>query len=72
MEMERKRLQDRRQGKLRVALGVPLPGETAEQLDRIGERDRIRAERGLVAVKGAGGRIYYKHIDDLGMLDMPN
>ena len=70
MEMERKRLRERREGKLRRALGRPLPGESVEQLNRIGEHDRRRAEQGLVPLMGRGGKIYYKHIDDLGRLDM--
>jgi hypothetical protein len=68
--MERRQLRERRVGKLRRAMGVRLPGETAEQLDRIGERDRLRAEQGLVSIKDLGGRISYKHIDDLSPLDM--
>jgi hypothetical protein len=68
MEMERRQLRERREGKLhRRALGRPLPGESSEQLDRIGERDRRRAEQGLVAVGGRGGAIYYEHIEDLGI-----
>ena len=67
--MERKRLRERREGKLRRALGGPLPGESVEQLNRIGEHDRSMAEQGLVAIK-EGGRISYKHIDDLGPPDM--
>jgi hypothetical protein len=43
----------------RRALGFPLAGESSEQLDRIGERDRLRAEQGLVAVVDRGGAIYY-------------
>src|SRR5215208_841230 len=69
MEMERKRLRERRDGKLRRALGRPLPGESVEQLNRIGEHDRRRAEQRLVAIK-EGGKISYKHIDDLSPLDM--
>jgi hypothetical protein len=63
-------LRERREGKLRKALGNPLPGETAEQLHLIGELGRLRAEQGLLSIKGEGGRISYKHIDDLGTLDM--
>jgi hypothetical protein len=70
MEMERRQLRERREGKLRKALGNPLPGETAEQLHLIGESDRARAEQRLVSIKGEGGRISYKHIDDLGTLDV--
>ena len=70
MQMERTRLRERREGKLRRALGSPLPGESKEQLDHIAEQDIIRAEQGLVPIKGEGGRISYKHIDDLSPLDM--
>jgi hypothetical protein len=59
IKAERERLRERRRGKLRRALGV-------EQLDRVGEKDRLRAEQGLVALKGAGGRISCEHIDRLG------
>jgi hypothetical protein len=70
MQMERRRLWERRQGKLRRALGVALPGETVEQLDRLGEQDQLSAEQGLVPVMGKGGKIFYKHIDDLSRHDM--
>ena len=70
MEMERTKLKERSEGRLRRALGMPLPGETVEQLDRIGEADQRRAEQGLVFVKGERGRISYKHLDDLGPHDM--
>jgi hypothetical protein len=70
MRIEREQLRQRREGKLRRALGVPLAGETAEQLDRIGERDRARADQGLVPIMDKGGTITHEHIDDLTMLDM--
>ena len=70
MQMERTKLRERREGKLRRALGRPLPGESKEQLDHIAEQDIIRAEQGLVSIKGEDGRISYKHIDDLSPLDM--
>ena len=69
MEMVRTKLRERREGKLRRALGRPLAGESSEQLDHIGGQDRSRAEQGLVSIK-EGGRISYKHIDDLSPLDM--
>jgi hypothetical protein len=69
-QIERQQLRERREGKLRRTLGVPLPGESAEQLDGIGEQDRRMAEQGLVAVMDWGGRISYKHLDDLGRLEM--
>src|SRR3712207_5079712 len=74
MKMERRQLQERRHGKLRRALGVPLPGASpgasVEELDRLGEEDRRRAEAGLVAVMGKSGEIYYKHVGDLSIYDM--
>ena len=70
MQMERTQLTQRRKGHLRRALGIPLAGETTEQLDRIGERDRARAERGLVPIMGWGDVITHKHLDDLSRLDM--
>jgi hypothetical protein len=70
MQMERRQLRERREGKLRAALGIPLPGESVEQLDRIGAQDRRRTAQGLVAVVGQGCRIFHKHIDDLSRLDM--
>jgi hypothetical protein len=70
MQTERSQLRQRREGKLRRALGVPLAGETVELLDQIGARDRLRAEQGPVAVKGEGGKIFYKHLDDLSRHDM--
>ena len=53
--MKREQHWERREGKLRRALGIPLPGESSEQLDRIGEQDRVRAERSLVALEGEDG-----------------
>jgi hypothetical protein len=70
MEMQHRQLRERCEGKLRRASGTPLPGESVEDLDRLGGQDRLRARQGLVAVKGQGGRISYQHIDDLSSLDM--
>ena len=69
-QMERQQLRERREGKLRRALGGPLPRESVEQLDLIGEQGRRRAEQGLVAVIDRGGKISHKHVNDLGRLDM--
>ena len=70
MRLERRQLEERREGKLRRALGDPLPDETLEQLERIGEGDRIRAGQGLVAVVREDGRAFYKDIDALEREDM--
>jgi hypothetical protein len=72
MCLEHRRLEERRAGKLRRALGDPLPGETKAQLDRIGERDRIRACHGFVALVGADGRASYRYIEALGADDIEN
>jgi hypothetical protein len=70
IEMERMRLRQRRAGQLRSALGVALPGETVEELDRLGKQDRLRAKLGLVAVMSMDGPIFYKPLDNLGTLEM--
>ena len=70
MRLEHRPLEERRAGKLRRALGDPLPGETKAQLDRIGETDRIRACHGFVAVVGSDGRASYRYIDALDRDDM--
>ena len=70
MRLERRRLDERRAGKLRRAMGDPLPGETVESLDTIGDGDRMRARHGLVAVVGADGKTSYRYIDSLGGDDM--
>ena len=72
MRLEYRRLDERRVGMLRRALGDPLPGETIEQLERIGERDRLRAGHGLVAVVRKDGRASYRYIDALGADDIEN
>jgi hypothetical protein len=70
LQMERRQLWERCESKLRRALGVALLGESVEGLDLLGEQDQLRAEQGLVAIMGEGGRISYKHLDDLTSLDM--
>jgi hypothetical protein len=70
MQMERRQLWERREGKLRRALGVALLGESGEGLDQLGEQDQLRAEQGLVPVVGEGDKIFYKHIDDLSTQEM--
>jgi len=70
MRLERRRLEERREGKLRRALGDPLSDETLEQLERMVVRDRFRAGHGLVAVVGEEGRASYRYIDALDRDDM--
>ena len=70
MGLECRQLEERREGKLRRALGDPLADETKEQLERIGEGDRIRACQGFVAVVREDGRAFYRYIDALERDDM--
>jgi hypothetical protein len=72
MRLELRQLEERREGKLRRALGDPLPGETVKQLERIEEGDRLRASQGLVAVVREDGRAFYRYIDALERDDMEN
>ncbi len=69
MEMERRQLRERREGKLRRALGVPLPGESFRELDEIGEKDRRMAGAGLVGVMRKG-KVVYEPLDGLTVHDV--
>jgi hypothetical protein len=64
LEMERRALEERRNGQLARALGQPLPGESQVELDRLAEEDQSRAEEGLVEVLREGEKLF-KHIDEL-------
>lgn len=44
MEVERRELEQRREGQLGRALGRALPGESHEELRRIAEEDQRKAE----------------------------
>jgi hypothetical protein len=63
MQMERQLLAERRDGKLRRALGGPLPGESPEELERIASENERLARAGLAMLKN--GEHTYKHIDHL-------
>jgi hypothetical protein len=64
LETERMQLAERAHGKMRRAIGLILPGESREQLERIASEDQRMARAGLVRLK-SGNRICYKHINDL-------
>jgi hypothetical protein len=64
MEMERARLQEHAQGKMARALGLALPGESQEELDRKAAEDERLAQDGMVKLK-VGEEIHYKHIEEL-------
>jgi hypothetical protein len=70
MEVERRELEQRRTGQLGRALGLALPGELQEELLRIAEEDKRKAERGLVELR-SGDEVWYKHIDKLTRDDRP-
>lgn len=64
MEMERRQLTERANGKLARALGLALPGESQEELDRMAQEDERRARAGLVELR-RGDQVCYKHIDQV-------
>jgi hypothetical protein len=64
MEVERRELAQRKSGQMGRALGRALPGESQEELERIAEEDRRKAEEGLVELR-SGDEVWYKHIDEL-------
>jgi hypothetical protein len=66
MEVERRELEQRRNGQL----GLALPGESQEELQRIAEEDQRKAERGLVELR-SGDEVWYKHIDEITKDDRP-
>lgn len=70
LEAERRELRARREGKLARLLMITLPEESKDELERIVEEDRRRAEEGLVELR-RGDEVFYKHIDDLTGEDMP-
>jgi hypothetical protein len=69
IEAERRHLDDRRAGHLARLLDGPLPGESAEELRLLAWEDQSRAQEGLVELRGPGGEISYKHIDELTLED---
>jgi hypothetical protein len=69
MAAERRELQMRREGHLAKMLGAALPDESPEELERLAEEDRLRAQEGLVEIMDERGVIIHKHIDDLAPQD---
>ena len=70
MEVERRELEQRKNGQLGRALGLALPGESQEELARIAEEDQRRALEGLVELR-SGDEVWYKHIEELTREDRP-
>jgi hypothetical protein len=70
MQAELRELELRKSGQLARLLGEPLPGEPPAALRRLASEDQRQAEEGLVALM-SGGKVFYKHIDELSQEDMP-
>jgi hypothetical protein len=70
MQAELRELELRKADQLGRLLGEPLPGEPPAALERLASEDRRQAEEGLVALM-RGGKVFYKHIDELCPEDMP-
>jgi hypothetical protein len=70
MEAELRELESRKAGQLGRLLGEPLAGETPAALRRLVAEDRRQAEDGLVALM-SGGKVSYKHVDELCEEDLP-
>jgi hypothetical protein len=65
LEAEKRELEMRREGHLARILDGPLPGESPQELERLAEEDRLRAQEGLVELKSESGEIIYKPFDSL-------
>jgi hypothetical protein len=67
---ELRQLELRKGGELARLLGEPLPGEPPAALELLASEDQRQAEEGLVALM-SGGKVSYKHLDELSEKDMP-
>jgi hypothetical protein len=70
MQGELRELELRKGGQLARLLGEPLPGEPPAALELLALEDQRQAEEGLVALM-SGGKVSYKHLDELSEKDMP-
>lgn len=70
MQAELRELELRKEGQLAELLGDPLPEEPPAALERLASADQRQAEEGLVALM-SGGKVFYKHIEELSAEDMP-
>jgi hypothetical protein len=70
MQAELRELGLRKDGQLARLLGEPLPGEPPAALERLALEDQRQAKEGLVALM-SGGKVSYKHLDELCPEDMP-
>jgi len=72
MDTERAQLQQRASGKMARALGRPVPGETQEEIDRIAEDDRLKAQQGLVRPMREDGKEYFLRVEGLTSENRPD
>lgn len=70
LRTELREIELRKNGQLAEQLGAPLPGETSAALQRLAYQDRRQAEEGQVALM-SGGKLFYKHLEELSPQDMP-
>jgi hypothetical protein len=70
MQEELRELELRKGGQLAKLLAQALPGEPQAALERLALEDQRQAEEGLVALM-SGGKVSYKHLDELSEKDMP-
>ena len=70
MQAELRELELRRVGQLARLLGEPLSGEPPAALERLASEDQRQAAEGLVALM-RGGKVSYKHLDQLSPEEMP-
>jgi hypothetical protein len=70
MQEELRELELRKGGQLAKLLAQALPGEPPAALERLALEDQRQAEEGLVALM-SGGKVSYKHLDELSEKDMP-
>ncbi len=70
MQEELRQLELRKDGQLTQVLGEPLPGEAPEEIVRLVSEDRRQAKQGLVALM-SGGKVSYKHLEELSEADVP-
>ena len=70
MQREFRELELRKGGELARMLGQALPGEPPAALELLALEDQKQAEEGLVALM-SGGKVSYKHLDELSEKDMP-
>jgi hypothetical protein len=70
MQEELREMELRKGGQLARLLGEPLPGEPPAALEQLALEDQKQAQEGLVALM-SGGKVSYKHLDELSEKDMP-